>query len=97
MPKQECIPMLKALADETRWGIVRELLKGPRTVGELTKVLKVSQYNVSKHIRILRLAGILGTQRQGKFVECAVEPGFRKRLSRKQTELDLGCCKFRFE
>jgi DNA-binding transcriptional ArsR family regulator len=89
--------MLKALADDTRWGIVKELLNGPCTVGELTQRLKVTQYNVSKHIRILREAGILGTHRQGKFVECAVEPGFRKRLSRKQTELDLGCCKFRFD
>ena len=90
----ECIPMLKALGDETRWRIVRELLKGPRTVGELTERLDVSQYNISKHVRVLREAEIIDTKREGKHVSCSVATGFRKRL--KRNELDLGCCTFRF-
>jgi hypothetical protein len=32
----ERISMLKALADENRWNIVRELLLQPLTVGELS-------------------------------------------------------------
>lgn len=90
----DCIPMLKALADETRWRIVRELLNGPRTVGELTEQLRVSQYNVSKHVRILREADIVETEKRGKHVECSVAASFRRRIKRK--ELDLGCCTFRF-
>lgn len=89
--------MLKALADETRWRIVRELLAAPRTVGELVERLDVSQYNVSKHVRILREAGILETERDGKHVECRVAEDFRKRLTRGGNVLDLGCCTFRFD
>jgi len=44
MDKKECIPMLKALADGTRWRLVSELLKAPRTVSELTERLGVTQY-----------------------------------------------------
>jgi DNA-binding transcriptional ArsR family regulator len=86
--------MLKALGDETRWRIVRELLKRSRTVGELTERLDVSQYNVSKHVRVLREADIVETERDGKHVRCNIAPAFRRKL--RCNELDLGCCTFRF-
>ena len=89
--------MLKALADDTRWRIVRELLARPHTVGEIVERLEVSQYNVSKHLRILREAGIVEMERNGKHVQCGVAEDFRKRLTRNQTVLDLGCCTFRFD
>jgi DNA-binding transcriptional ArsR family regulator len=95
--KEMCIPMLKALADPTRWSIVGELLHSSRTIGELTHRLKVSQYNISKHIRILREAGIIETHREGRSVKCSVGPRLHKTLSRNKPELDLGCCKFHFE
>ena len=50
--------MLKALADDTRWALVTELLRRPSTVTELTDRLHATQYNVSKHLRILREAGV---------------------------------------
>jgi DNA-binding transcriptional ArsR family regulator len=96
MAQQKCIPKLKALADQTRWSIVGELLQKPRTVSELTDRLNVSQYNVSKHLRILREAGIVETHREGRSVKCSVEPKLHKSLSRRKPELDLGCCKFQF-
>ena len=89
--------MLKALADDTRWSLVRELLDQTHTVGELSERLDVSQYNVSKHLRILRYAGIVVTERKGKSVECRIADSFRKKLSKDQTGLDLGCCSFRFD
>lgn len=92
-----CVPMLKALADETRWRIVRELLKQPLTVGEITERLDVTQYNVSKHLRILREAGIIDTKKDGKHLHCEVAESFRKKLSRNQSLLDLGCCTFKFD
>lgn len=89
--------MLKALADETRWRIVRELLAAPLTVGELVERLEVNQYNVSKHLRILREAGIVDTERDGKHVQCHVADSFRRQLTRNAKVLDLGCCTFRFD
>lgn len=97
VPGETCVPMLKALADDTRWRIVRRLLLDPRTVGQLVEDLDVSQYNVSKHLRILREAGIVEAERDGKHVTCCVAEDFRKRLTKNQTVLDLGCCTFRFD
>ena len=97
MAQQHCIPMLKALADETRWRLVRELLTAPATVNELTERLGASQYNVSKHLAILADAGIVEKERNGKHVRCQVTPAFRQQLSRNQDVLDLGCCTFRFD
>lgn len=89
--------MLKALADATRWRMVHELLGEAMTVNEITERLDVSQYNVSKHLRILREAGIVTTRKDGRTVECRVTPAFRRRLSRNRKALDLGCCTFRFD
>jgi len=93
----ECIPVLKALADETRWRIVRELLKKSLTVSELTQRLRVNQYNVSKHLRILREAGIVTAEKQGKNLHCAVDPEMKQKIARNKNQLELGCCTFRFD
>lgn len=97
MAAESCISWLKALADETRWRIVRELLGEPLTVNGLVERLQVSQYNVSKHLKILRTAGIVEGVRHGREVECRVAAGFRRRLKQQASSLDLGCCTFRFE
>jgi DNA-binding transcriptional ArsR family regulator len=94
---QSCIHLLKALGDETRWKIVRELLSQTLTVTELTDLLDISQYNASKHLRILREAGIIDTVKQGRFLKCSVRTTFRQELSKSKDQLDLGCCTFRFD
>jgi DNA-binding transcriptional ArsR family regulator len=95
--KANCIPMLKALGDETRWRIVKVLISNTMTVSELTEELNVTQYNVSKHLRILREAGIIKTEKDGKHLKCSVQPSFQRRLTRNKNQLDLGCCTFRFD
>ena len=89
--------MLKALADETRWKLVHELLADAATVNELTEKLGASQYNVSKHLLVLENAGIVEKERVGKNVCCKIAPDFRQQLSRNKNVLDLGCCSFRFD
>ena len=97
MNSELCVKMLKALADGTRWRIVRELLVKPMTVSELTGKLEATQYNVSKHLRILREAGIIEGVKTGIHVECRVAEAFRQKLSKGEQQLDLGCCTFRFD
>jgi DNA-binding transcriptional ArsR family regulator len=92
----DCQSYLKALADETRWRIVRELLNRPSTVGELSIRLKISEYNASKHVRILREAGIVETLKTGRHLHCQIGVGFRRRVKKGKKQLDLGCCTFRF-
>ena len=94
---ESCEPSLKALGDKTRWRIVGELLSCPITASELATRLKVSQYNTSKHLRVLREAGIVEAAKQGRNVHCRIAPALRGRAAAKKNQLDLGCCVFRFE
>jgi DNA-binding transcriptional ArsR family regulator len=93
----ECIPVLKALADQTRWRIVRELLHDNLTVSEITERVGANQYNVSKHLRILREAGIVTTEKEGKNLNCSVDSVLKQKIARNKNQLDLGCCTFRFD
>lgn len=89
--------MLKSLADKTRLRIVRRLMEGDLTVNELAGELGISQYNVSKHLRILRHGGIIGLRQMGRQREYFVVQEFRQRLAKNKNTLDLGCCVFRFD
>lgn len=91
-----CVTMLKALADEHRWEIVRTLLAERLSVSQLGQRLGMAQPNVSKHLRILRDAGIVVTERAGKETRGSIAPEFRAELSRNKNRLDLGCCTFDF-
>ena len=60
--------VFKALADPTRVAIVSRLASGERCcVCDLTDAFELSQPTVSHHLRILREAGLVGTQRRGTF------------------------------
>jgi len=96
-PSFSCVPYLKALGDQSRWSIVRELLGEELTVGGLVERLHISQYNISKHLRILREAGIVETTRDGKFVHARITSVFRTKLSADRKTLNLGCCTFHFD
>ncbi len=93
---ERCVSMLKALADEHRWDIVRTLFAESLNVSQLGERLKMTQPNVSKHLRILREAGIVVTERVGKEVRGTIAEAFRAELSRSKNRLDLGCCSFDF-
>jgi DNA-binding transcriptional ArsR family regulator len=92
----DCVPILKARADPTRWQIVRELLGGSLTVSDLTKRVHATQNNISKHVRVLREAGIVTTWREGKHVRCGIEKALQIKAIPSGDQLDLGCCSFRF-
>jgi DNA-binding transcriptional ArsR family regulator len=94
---ENCAPFLKALASKTRWQIVQQLLGGPLTVGDIALRLKATQYNVSKHVRVLRDAGIIKAVKRGKHLYCEILPAFRRKIAGGGKQLDLGCCVFRFE
>ena len=96
MPKTDCTDILKALADRTRVRIVKALLTEPHGVNDLAEALDLSQYNVSKHLRVLREAGIIAGERNGRHMECSIAPEFERSLVQNQNVLDLGCCTFRF-
>lgn len=59
---------LKALSDPTRLAIADYLVAAPHTVGELASDFGLAQPTVSRHIQILREAGLLAEVRQGSSV-----------------------------
>ena len=91
------VTRLKALSDESRLRIVGALVSKQLSVNEITEKLHLSQYNVSKHLRILREAGIVDLKPNFNRREYFIAPKFRRHLARNKNELDLGCCVFRFD
>ena len=63
--------LYRALGDETRLRMIGLLAEvGPMAVNRLSQEVGMSQPLISWHLRILRLAGIVDTQRQGRTVIC---------------------------
>jgi DNA-binding transcriptional ArsR family regulator len=90
------ITVLKALADRSRLRIVQTLLATPLTVNDLSEKLAISQYNVSKHLRILREAGLVEATKLANRREYAI-PAKYKGESGDGALLDLGQLTFRFD
>lgn len=61
--------LLKTLAAPVRLAILVELGEGPRCVHDLVDALGVSQSLVSQHLRVLRSARLVASERRGREVE----------------------------
>jgi ArsR family transcriptional regulator len=57
--------ILKALAHSSRLCIVDELSRGERCVNELTQMIGSDISTVSKHLSVLRSAGIIADEKRG--------------------------------
>ncbi|MEU1493934.1 DUF5937 family protein [Streptomyces sp. NPDC005776] len=67
---------LEALAHPVRLRLLRTLVRGPHTTGELAHAWELSPPEVSRHLAVLRRAGLLTARRQGRYVRYTVSlPG----------------------
>lgn len=75
----------KGIGNASRYRIVEALFKCPKTVGELVKVVKLTQPAVSQHLKTLKAAGIVTDERCGQEVRYSLNTtyvlGLLKRLS----------------
>ena len=94
--ENQWIIALKALADKSRLRIVRTLLDQALTVNDLSERLGISQYNVSKHLRILREAGLVEATKMANRREYAI-PSQHRGESPGTPVLDLKCLVFHFD
>jgi ArsR family transcriptional regulator len=62
--------ILKALGHPTRLMIVEELGKGERCVCQFVEMIDADFSTVSKHLAILRQAGLVGVEKRGQQVFC---------------------------
>jgi DNA-binding transcriptional ArsR family regulator len=60
--------VLKTLASPRRLEILHRLADGPRGVGHLAAELRLGQPNVSQHLAVLRAAGLVEAERDGREV-----------------------------
>ncbi len=60
--------VLKTLASPRRLEIIHRLAEGPCEVGRLAEELGASQPNISQHLAVLKAAGLVDAERDGREV-----------------------------
>jgi DNA-binding transcriptional ArsR family regulator len=58
--------VLQALSDESRRTLLETLTGGPATAGELAALLPIARPGVSRHLRVLREAGLVEVRQQAQ-------------------------------
>jgi DNA-binding transcriptional ArsR family regulator len=75
------IRLLAALADRTRLAIVRQLATESETCAcDFTSCCDVGQPTVSHHLRVLREAGVVTSERRGQWIFYRLAPDVAERL-----------------
>ena len=65
----------RVLSDPTRIKLLDRLRAGEASVNELTEAIGSTQQNVSKHLRVLRHAGIVRRRKVGNYVHYSIAGG----------------------
>lgn len=58
--------VLRALADDSRRTMLETLANGPATAGELAALLPIARPGVSRHLRVLRDAGLVEVHQEAQ-------------------------------
>ncbi len=82
---------LKILCEPNRLAIIDFLGTGPKNVGAIVESMQMEQSLISHHLRILKSAGFLESEKRGKVVYYRLGHGIDK--GRSELALDLGCCR----
>ena len=69
-PLKELTVIFKALADRNRLRIIKILQERPLCVCEIREVLGISQPAVSRHLNILKNAGLIEDEKNGVWTNC---------------------------
>ena len=65
---------LRAVADPSRRTILRRLSDGPVTAGELASLLPIARPGVSRHLRVLREAGLVDVRNDAQHRVYSLRP-----------------------
>jgi ArsR family transcriptional regulator len=75
-------PMFKALGDPVRLRLVSLIAATPEAcVCDLTGAFELSAPTISHHLRVLREAGLVGSERRGTWVYYRIRPAALERLA----------------
>lgn len=80
-PLDPDVRLLQALADPTRLAIVRQLATDSEVCAcDFTSCCDVSQPTVSHHLKVLREAGVVASERRGQWIFYRLSPDVAARL-----------------
>jgi DNA-binding transcriptional ArsR family regulator len=81
----------EALGDETRRAILKRLRRGPLSAGELADTFPhLTKPTLSHHFRILRVAGLVRSERQGTRILYTLQTNVLEDLAAELLELTNG-------
>jgi DNA-binding transcriptional ArsR family regulator len=66
--------VFRALGDPTRRHMVEHLVRGPATVSQLAKPLRITLSAVVQHLAVLESSGLVASEKVGRTRTCRVEP-----------------------
>lgn len=87
--------VLAAVGEPTRLQVLYRLADGPHYVGQLADVLGVPMVNLSHHLGVLRQAGLIEDDKDGRRVVYSFRPGVYSRGGAPDVigSLTVGACK----
>ena len=81
------------IGEKTRLQIMRLLMGSPRDVKSLKKALKIEATLLSKHLKALRMCGLVLSNRKGRHITYCVNPKITRR--NKKYSLFLSFCEIK--
>lgn len=91
---KECADRLKALSEPLRLRIVDVLRQGELAVGDIADALNVELVTVSHHLKILKNAGLVEAERNGRFIVYRLGQDLLQKADETSKQfLNLGCCR----
>jgi DNA-binding transcriptional ArsR family regulator len=66
--------VLQALSDESRRRVLDTLMAGPATAGHLAALLPIARPGVSRHLRVLREAGLVEVRQEAQYRVYSLRP-----------------------
>jgi DNA-binding transcriptional ArsR family regulator len=66
--------VLHAISDASRRTVLEALREGPATAGELAALLPIARTGVSRHLRVLREAGLVEVREEAQFRVYSLHP-----------------------
>ena len=94
-PQSElCAARLRTLGEPTRLQILQLLQDRPRTPAEMRAALDLPASLLSHHLKVLREAGFVDAQRDGRLLRYRLVHPLQEADGR--LAIDLGCCRLDF-
>lgn len=81
----DLLAIMKAMSDETRMKILRQLFYHPYCTQQLAALYSLTEATVSKHLKVLAEAGLVRSERRGNFVFYS---GNREKINMVRVDLD---------